>query len=151
VASYLETRDLESYVAEFPRSPGTRPGSVRDQRGRLVFPGYVFLRIPPAFDSWQTVRWAPGVRKVLEQDGVPAAVAAGVVNHLRRRIAGYVTRRNRVGFEPGETVIVERGPLAAIDAIFERELDANRRVQILIDMMGRQVSVTIDPRSLRAS
>jgi transcription antitermination factor NusG len=47
-------------------------------------------------------------------------------------------------FEQGDTVIIERGALAAVDAIFDRELDSASRVQILVNMMGRSLPVRID-------
>jgi hypothetical protein len=47
-------------------------------------------------------------------------------------------------------VVVERGPLAEVDAIFDRALDSPARVQILVQMMGRELPVQIDPSYLRS-
>jgi len=151
VAGFLSLHGLQPYVAEFPKPRRTRPGSVRDRRARLVFPGYVFLRVPHGFDDWQFVRWAPGVCRVLEQEGSPAIVAGPVVEHLQERISQRALSQERTGFKVGQEVVVERGPLAAVDALFERALGADSRVRILIEMMGRPVSVTIDSHDLRAS
>jgi hypothetical protein len=36
-----------------------------------------------------------------------------------------------------------------VDAIFERELDAPERVRILVRLLGRPLSVEVDPAILR--
>jgi hypothetical protein len=46
-------------------------------------------------------------------------------------------------------VLIERGPLAAVDAIFERELDAPARVRILIRLLGRDIPVEVSAELLR--
>src|SRR5207245_6548243 len=118
-----------TYAPEFPRGR-TRPGSVRDRRRRWVFPGYVFFRSPESLDDWPVIRWAPGVRGILEVDNGPGALPDAVIEHLRRRIAEMNPDGTSSGFRSGESVVIERGPLAAVDAIFDRELDAPDRVQI---------------------
>jgi transcription antitermination factor NusG len=149
VCKQLDAYGIETYAPEFERGR-TRPGSVRDKRRRWVFPGYVFFRPPANLDDWQTIRWAPGVRGVLQVDGGPGALSDVVVDHLRRRIAEMSPDTATSGFKRGEPVVVERGPLAAVDAIFDRELDSPVRVQILVQMMGRRLPVQIDPRNLRS-
>jgi transcription antitermination factor NusG len=47
-------------------------------------------------------------------------------------------------------VIIESGPLAAVDAIFDRELDDSTRVEILVRLMGRNVTVRIDRDHIRS-
>lgn len=150
VSRQLAAYGLESYVPEFPRSGRTKPGSVRDRRHSWVFPGYVFIRPPRDVKGWELIRWAPGVRRVLEHDGAPGVISDLVVRHLQRRIAEMDLQPRGSRFEPGERVVIERGPLAAVDAIFDRQLDSPARVQILVQMMGRPLPVTIDPRDLRS-
>jgi transcription antitermination factor NusG len=150
VCKQLDAYGIETYAPEFPRTSQTRPGSVRDKRHRWVFPGYVFFRPPASIDGWQVIRWAPGVRGILEVDGGPGALSDRVVHHLQRRIAEMSVDPTGVRFKRGEPVVVERGPLAEVDAIFDRELDSPARVQILVQMMGRELPVQIDPRYLRS-
>jgi transcription antitermination factor NusG len=45
--------------------------------------------------------------------------------------------------------VIERGPLAAVDAIFDCELDRKSRVQVLVQMMGRRLPVAIDVNDVR--
>jgi transcription antitermination factor NusG len=150
VCKQLAGYGIETYAPEFPRPARTQPGSVRDRRHRWVFPGYVFFRLPITVDGWRVIRWAPGVRGILEVDGGPGALPDVVIRHLQRRIGSMTLDPAGVAFKRGEPVVVERGPLAAVDAIFDRELDSPARVQILVQMMGRELPVQIDPRNLRS-
>ena len=150
VCRQLAAHGVPTYAAEFPRAGRTRPGSVRDRRRRWVFPGYVFFQPPEDSAAWRMIRWAPGVRGVLEVDGGPGTIPDIVVRHLQRRIAQMSVDTAVVGFKRGEPVVVEQGPLAAVDAIFDRQLDTPARVQILVQMMGRELPVRIDPRHLRS-
>lgn len=149
VCGLLALSQIETYAPRFPPPRRTRPGSVRHQRPRWVFPGYLFYRVADDFEDWNAIRWAAGVRRVLQVDGAPAVVGGAVIEHLRRRLAEGSLQDSTSAFVPGQLVHIERGPLAAVDAIFERELDSPARVQILVNLVGRQLSVRIDPEVLR--
>jgi transcription antitermination factor NusG len=151
VAKLLGQLMVEAYVPRFPAALRTKPGSARDLRPRLVFPGYVFFRTPVGFSHWDVVRWTPGVRRILLEDTAPAVIADEVVAHLRRRLAEGSLRPVVQRFKPGQVVTIERGPLAQVDAIFDRELDARSRVQVLVHMMGRSITFRIDPADLRSA
>ncbi len=150
VCKQLDAYGIETYAPEFPRIGRTQPGSVRDKRHRWVFPGYIFFRPPERAEDWGIFRWAPGVRGILEVDGGPGALSDAVVRHLQRRVAETTAVSTGIRFKRGEPVVVERGPMAAVDAIFDRELDSPARVQILVQMMGRELPVQIDPSYLRS-
>jgi transcription termination/antitermination protein NusG len=150
VCKHLAALGLEWYAPEFAQSRNTRAGSIRDRRRNLVFPGYVFFRstVDPA--AWVTVRWVPGVVRVLEQDCAPAMLGDSVIRELRQRIADRTLHPPGRRWRAGEGVVIVRGPLAPLDAIFDQELDAAARVQILVRLMGRELPVCIDPTDLRA-
>jgi transcriptional antiterminator RfaH len=151
VCKYLTAHALESYAPQFPPPPRTKPGSVRDRRLRWVFPGYAFLRPPDGFNEWDLIRWAPGVRRLLQQDGGPALLSDEIVDHIRRRLAERSLQMPAPRFKPGQPVVIQSGPLRMVDAIFERELDASSRVQILVHLLGRPLTVEVDPAILRAA
>lgn len=147
VLRFLELHDLEVYAPRFPAAARTRRGSVRDQRHRWVFPGYLFLKPPPAFSRWERVHRAPGVRRVLMEAGTPSGVSDAVIDRLRARL--NVGGPRRPAFSPGQRLVIESGPLAMVDAIFDRELNTSERVQVLVQLLGRPVTVAVDPAILR--
>jgi len=151
VAKFLGLHGIEVYAPQFAPAARTRPGSVRDRRRRLVFPGYLFLRVPPQFRHWDVVRWAPGVRRVLSDNGAPACVADAVVDRIRVRLMEEPAIGRPPKFTPGQPVVIERGPLAMVDAIFDRALNTSERVQVLVHLLGRPMTVAVDAAVLRSA
>jgi transcription antitermination factor NusG len=149
VSKFLSHEGVESYAPQFPARPRTKLGSVRDRRSRLVFPGYLFFRVPQGFEHWDVIRWAPGVRRILQHDTVPASVPEKVVERIQQRLAEGLLQPPWTRFKKGDPVTIEHGPLAAVDAIFDSELGPADRVQVLVHMMQRLVPVRVDLDSLR--
>jgi transcription antitermination factor NusG len=145
----LKAHGLQSYVPQFPLPKRAKPESVRSSRPRLVFPGYVFFKVPAGFKDWADVLWAGGVRRILWQEGGPALIDDAVIDHLKDRLAAGKLVPVRPTLLAGQPVLIERGPLAAVDAIFDKHLDADSRVQVLGEMMGRRVRVQVDLRDLQ--
>jgi transcription antitermination factor NusG len=145
----LKAHGLHSYVPQFPLPKRAKPESVRSSRPRLVFPGYVFFKVPAGFKDWADVLWAGGVRRILWQEGGPALIDDAVIDHLKDRLAAGKLVPVRPTLLAGQPVLIERGPLAAVDAIFDKHLDADSRVQVLVEMMGRRVRVQVDLRDLQ--
>jgi transcription antitermination factor NusG len=150
VCKFLAAHDVAAYAPQFLPPPRTKPGSVRDRKQRWLFPGYVFFRVGDEFTRWDIIRWAPGVRRVLQQDGSPALLGDEVVEHIRRRLAERSLNQPRPRFTQGQHVIIQSGPLRMVDAIFERELGAPARVQVLVQLLGRPLAVEVDPAILAA-
>lgn len=146
VAKYLGLHDIEVYLPQFATPPGTQRGSVRDRRRRWVFPGYLFFNVPAGFQKWNAVHWAPGVRRVLTEDGGPSVVSQAVIDRIGERLAQPTRSRP---FRSGQPVVIEGGPLAMVDAIFDRELNTSERVQVLVQLLGRPMTVVVDAAILR--
>ena len=137
VCKFLGVHGIDGYAPQFPPAPRTKPGSVRDRKHRWVFPGYVFFRPDESFARWDLIRWAPGVRRMLDQDGSPAILA-------ELRPAGRALQK-------GQPVLIQSGPLRMVDAIFEKNLDATQRVQVLVQLLGRPLLVELDAAIVRAA
>jgi transcription antitermination factor NusG len=150
VCKYLGLHGVETYAPKFPPAPRTKPSSVRDLRHRWVFPGYVFLKIPAGFASWDLIRWAPGVRRMLQEDGKPGTIDDLVVDHVRQRLAERIMTPIRPAFQGGQAVVIQSGPFRMVDAIFEKNLDATARVRILVHLLGRPLAIEVDPAILKA-
>jgi transcriptional antiterminator RfaH len=147
VARFFALHEIEVYAPRLPAPPRTRPGSVRALRHRWVFPGYLFMKVPAGFFRWEVVHHAPGVRRVLTQDGAPSLVAEAVIERIRTRLSAPAPRRP--AFRSGQRLVIERGPLAMVDAIFDRELNSSERVQVLVHLLGRPMTVAVDAAILR--
>lgn len=151
VSKYLGLHGVEAYAPQFPAPPRTKPGSVRDRKHRWVFPGYVFFKIEDGFTQWDLIRWAPGVRRMLQEDASPALLTDEVVDRIRLRLAERQLTQPRASLYKGQRVVIQSGPLRMVDAIFERNLDASQRVQVLVQLLGRPLTVELDAAIVRAA
>ena len=151
VCKYLGLHDVESYAPRVPAPPRTKAGSVRDRLPRRVFSGYFFFQTGQEFARWDLIRWAPGVRRMLQADGQPGTVDDGVVDHVRERLADRSLSASRPTFKKGQSLVIQSGPLRMLDAIFEKNLDAPQRVQVLVQLLGRPLTVELDASIVRAA
>jgi len=73
-----------------------------------------------------------------------------VVKAIRRRVqeireAGGLTFD---GLEQGDPVRITDGPLKGYEAIFDLRLSGSERVQVLLQMLGRQMRVTVNANAI---
>src|SRR5207247_8969194 len=127
VAKFLGLHRIEAYAPQFAPRARIRPGSVRDRRQRLVFPGYLFLRVPPGFARWDLVHWAPGVRRVLTDGGSPARVQDGIVERIRERLFEEAGSRPRPAFPPRQRPGHQGRPPAMGAAVLGKSLNTPER------------------------
>jgi transcriptional antiterminator RfaH len=139
----LAQYDICCYLPKlFARQPKTRTPKVSP-----LFPGYLFFQLDKTSRYWSYVRWAPGVSYVLSEDQGPLAVPGSLIEEIASREEKRrqeVTANLTQPFRPAEPVQVLTGPLAGLDAVFNRELSPNGRVQILVQLLGRLTAVDLD-------
>ena len=124
-----------------------RYGSRRLTRLEPLFPGYLFVQLEclecnPS--RWDTVRWAPGVRSILGFEGTPTPVPDSVVDAIKIEVQDLGFVRPGLRFGRNDRVLIRRGPLAGLEAVFERPLSGSGRVQVLMYMLGQQRRVQVD-------
>jgi transcriptional antiterminator RfaH len=113
---------------------------------RPLFPRYAFVRFDIERDRWLSVCGTFGVTRLFMQDGRPVPVPVGLVEELLAHSDAGVTRLD-VKLEAGQRVRILSGPFADFTATLAR-LDEGRRVEVLLEMMGASVSVSVDRRAL---
>jgi len=149
LAKLLEASGMRVCAPRFPLPKRARPDSIRSSRPRLVFPGYLFFKVPSGFKDWDVVQWTAGVRRILQHEEGPAAIDDSIIDHLESRLAAGELTGSKPKFRSGQPVLIERGAMAAVDAIFDQYLDTYSRVRVLVEMMGRSVPVQVDLGDLR--
>ena len=88
---------------------------------------------------------------MLQEDASPAILPDDVVDRIRLRLAERQLTPPRASLYKGQRVVIQSGPLRMVDAIFERNLDASQRVQVLVQLLGRPLTVELDPAIVRAA
>ena len=113
---------------------------------RPLFPRYLFVRLDIGRDRWLSVNGTIGVSRLFAQEGQPVAVPIGIVESLLAHSDAGLTRLDRLLAE-GQRVRIVSGPLADFTATVLR-LGARRRVDVLLEIMGAAVPVSVDRRAL---
>lgn len=110
-----------------------------------LFPSYVFLGLDRSCDRWRSVNGTRGVVRLLAHGDVPSPVPCGVVEALQDRMDAD----GAIDFAPciGQAVRVIEGPFEDFVGVLER-LDGAGRVCVLLDILGRAVSVTLRREAL---
>jgi transcriptional antiterminator RfaH len=119
-----------------------------------LFPGYLFVRTPPAAADPRTydrVRWAPGVRYVLGTEEGPVTVPDEVIGAIQARVAELGFVRPRRGYDRGARVRFLRGPLEGLEAVFDRPMSRTGRVRVLLDLLGQPRGVEVDLADLESA
>src|SRR6516225_3293580 len=112
-----------------------------------LFPRYLFVILDLERDRWLSVRSTVGVARLfVSHDGRPVPVPVGVVEALIARSDANLIGLDS-GLVKGQPVRILRGPFADFVGTLER-LDAAGRVQVLLEMMGTAVPVTLHRSAL---
>jgi len=114
---------------------------------KALFPGYFFARFYPLL-SFDAVRYAPGVLRVVGDSRFPIPVAPEIITGIRDRVQsdGFV-RLDQRPFTSGDRVTIGRGPLAGWLGRVECEWDDGRRVMVLLETI-QQARLLVEKRLL---
>lgn len=142
VSAYLDAQGLETF---YP-TVRVQPVNPRAARMRSYFPGYLFVRADLEAVGVSALQWVPGAIRLVQFGGEPARVPDNVIAELKRHVrrvnaGGGLTLH---GLKPGDVVRITHGPLAGYEAVFDLRLSGSERVQVLLEMLGRQVRVRVD-------
>jgi transcriptional antiterminator RfaH len=145
----LENLELQGYECFLPQinSEKLRNGSLQVVREPL-FPRYLFIRLGTdlASQSWSPIRSTLGVSRLVSFGHAPAKIEEELVCAIRTQTDTTAIRARH--FREGEAVIVTDGPFAGLEAIYQMA-SGEGRVMVLLNLMSKQVKMTLGPSSLR--
>ena len=112
-----------------------------------LFPRYLFIRLDASQEgkSWNPIRSTTGVSRLVSFGQVPAKIDEALVNSIRESVSSATVHQRH--FAPGESLRINQGPFAGLEAIFHMD-DGIARVMVLIEIMSKQVRLSIEPGSL---
>jgi transcriptional antiterminator RfaH len=108
-----------------------------------LFPGYLFVRCVLE-DKLDDLRHTNGVSSVVHFGGRVARVPDEVVEELQRHFLAEEPVVMADSLKPGAAVVVAAGAFEGMQASVLRTLPARRRVQILLDILGRPTMVEVE-------
>ena len=113
-----------------------------------LFPRHLFIRLGTGLEakSWPPIRSTLGVNCLVTFGVVPAKIDDELIGALRSQSEASDVVLSH--FEPGEQVLVTDGPFVGVEAIYQMP-DSEGRVMVLLNILSKQVKITVMPASIR--
>jgi transcription antitermination factor NusG len=145
VTSVLQNKGLEGFL---PLYRARRRWSDRIKELELpLFPGYIFCRF--CIQSRMAVLSISSVTSIVGFGNRPAEVPEEEIDGVKAMIASGLPVGPWPYVKVGQTVLIDRGPLAGLTGVLIREKDA-WRVVLTVEMLRRSVAVEIDREMISA-
>jgi transcriptional antiterminator RfaH len=117
-----------------------------------LFPRYIFVALEPLVTPWRAIQSTIGVCYLVCNGEKPVPVPDGIIDEIQARQdeAGFISTHAVTSFKKGQHVRIVDGALTDQTGLFDGADDAER-VNILLDMLGRQVKVRMPIDSVAAA
>ena len=122
--------------------------SFRYSRGRMsrviipLFPNYLFAKLDLERHYYKA-KWTRGVNRILGIGKEPAPISEIVIQMIKDRMGDDDTVELFEDLQPGDLIQVTSGPLKDFVGVFQKGLSSQKRVKILLNMIGIDVPVQI--------
>ena len=146
---HLNRQGFQAYLPRYLKS--RRHARRIDTVAAPFFPRYLFVAIDMETQRWRSINSTIGVSHIVCTGESPAPVPDHIIGQLKQNEdeRGFIEIR-RPRFSPGDKVAVLDGAFADCIGIFEAETD-ERRVAILLELLGRKVRVSLEADLIHAS
>lgn len=141
--------DRQGFVTFLPQHEVTR--RIRNRfrvETRPLFPGYLFVAFTMGRGGWRAVNSTHGVTRLVGFGGTPAEVPGPLVAGLMARCDASGRLSGGSDPKPGDAVRIVAGPFTDFVARVQ-DIDAERRVCVLLDLMGRTTRAVLRGEDLR--
>ncbi|HEX4232480.1 MAG TPA: UpxY family transcription antiterminator [Bryobacteraceae bacterium] len=146
VADLLQAKGLESFL---PTYEEPRQWSDRVKLTELpLFPGYLFCRLNS--ERRMPILTTPGVRRIVCFGSTPVPVPETEIEAVRRFIKSKLKIQPWPFLEIGQTVKIQKGPLAGVEGILQ-EFRGNYRVVVSIALLQRSIAAEMDGTWIKAT
>ena len=135
---------LEVFNPRLRMERATRRGVVRTTEP--LFPCYIFVQCFTA--AWNDIRYVTGVSSLVHFGERIPSVPDSVIDELKEHFDAEEPLEVEDRLFPGTEVLIADGAFRGFQAIVLRMLPARRRVQVLLDILGRSTPVEVDRTSI---
>ena len=152
-ARALVNLQRQGFTAYLPRFRGRRSHARRVETvAKPLFPRYLFVAMDVTRERWRAIHSTFGVSHLVCSGDAPTPVPPGVVEAIRAHEDrdGWILLGTPRPIAVGEQVRVLDGAFADQIGLFAAMSDG-QRVDVLLDLLGRQVRVTLPARSVVAA
>jgi transcriptional antiterminator RfaH len=144
-ANLRNNLQLEVFFPRLRMEKITRRGLVRAIEP--LFPCYIFIRCVVE-ECLNEIQHTGGINKIVHFGGKIPAVADSIIEELQDCFESDETITVEHRLTPGDEVTVAGGAFAGMSAYVLKNLPARKRVQILLDILGRATPVEVAREAL---
>ncbi|HIF9141299.1 TPA: transcription/translation regulatory transformer protein RfaH [Photobacterium damselae] len=113
-----------------------------------LFPSYVFVYFDPEQVSYTSIRSTRGVADFIRRGSTPQLVQQELIYQLMMNEDCDEHKEALCELpKPGDSLTLSQGQFKGIDAIYQ-EADGEKRSFMLINLLGRAVTVSVDNKDL---
>jgi len=143
---HLDNQGFEAYLPRYRKQ--VRHARKTKTVLRPLFPGYVFVKMDIGLQRWRSINGTVGVISLVQLGETPQPIPTNILDAIRAREdeVGAVTLAPH-GLKKGDRVRVREGALSEYTALLE-EISDEKRVFLLLDLMGREVRISVSVESL---
>ncbi len=141
----LQTGGIEVFLPRISARRARRRADVAP-----LFPQYLFARFEPG-TRLHDVSFTRGVQAPVRVGADLATVDDAAVGFLRSRVRADGLIRVGEPLHPGEKVVIEHGPFAALAGLVERIVPEQERVIVLLTAVKSPMRVEVDAQWVRGA
>lgn len=143
---------MQGYEVFFPRLR-VQPVNPRSRKWRPYFPGYLFIQADVEKVGLSTFQWMPHAAGLVCFGDEPAIVPENLIHAIKKRVDEIAAAGGEVfdGLRRGDAVLIDEGPFAGYEAIFDARIPGSERVRVLLQLLNsqRQVPVELDAGQIK--
>lgn len=144
----LRIQRIEVYLP----SIRVKPVNPRARKVQPFFPGYLFVHVDLETIPISELRGIPGSIGIVSYGGEPAYVGEALIRAIQKQVEeindsfnGYLDR-----FQAGDLVVINDGPFATYQAMFDCRLSGQDRVRVLLELLqGQKIRLELSGRQLQ--
>ena len=123
-----------------------QPVNPRSRKHRPYFPGYLFVRADISEVGLSTFQWMPHAIGLVVFGDEAAIVPENLIHAIQRRVEEISAAGGELfdGLNPGDKVMIDEGPFAGYEAIFDARIPGSERVRVLLQLLTSQRNVPVE-------
>lgn len=130
-----------------------RKGKIFQRQIRPLFPGYIFVQLNPGQGPWRQVNSTRGVARLVRLGAEPSVVPNSIVEALmvqcnEQSVLCQTSDTRSSQLPANSQAQVTNGPFSGFVATIA-SIEANDRINVLIQIMGQRTKVAIDASALQ--
>ncbi len=135
----------QGYEVFYPRMK-VQPVNPRSRKLLPYFPGYMFVQVDLDEIGLSAFQWMPHTLGLIYFGDEPAIVPEHLIHAIRKRVEEINAAGGEVfdGLKPGDSVLIEDGPFAGYEAIFDARIPGSERVRVLLQLLNDQRQVPLE-------